>query len=442
MVPVEGSKYTERFYLVMRVEETESGYMEQEETNCYVGSTMREVEVLATTSSNVIAVGRRYGRKWFLKALRPEFRESAVMRRRLLKEFELHSRLRHPNIVQSVGLEEIEGLGLCIVEEWVDGITLHQALRNGKLTNDEKRRIIHRLTDAVSYLHRSGVVHRDIKPSNVMLRATGGEVVLIDFGLADSDDYTESKGPAGTPGFISPEQLESGRTSPADDVYSLGVLIREVAPRYGKLAGRCTGPATCRPKDGGELLKALRRRDRLPKVFLGTIISLALAAASTMAIWRIIGLEQSADDSLHDITILKEENTRNQLLVTTLRDSLKDVRGRLSVTRDELTKVQEYESLRQRMFSEGRYRIDRKLQEYDRNVFSKMTPEDAGVFTEKMIAMLNSLKLEIEDYVSSLTPTDLVKEDLEKIRMELYNHEAVKIAEYQEKWQHIIRPET
>lgn len=239
-----------------RREVGESGYVSREEGECYVGAEMRDVEEIRLTSDNVLARGRRYGRQWFIKSLRKELQGSTTMRRRLIKEFELHSRLRHPNIAQAAGFEEIDGLGPCIVQEWIDGENLHDALRRGNLTDADRRRVVREITRAAAYMHRCGIVHRDIKPSNIMVRNTGHESVLIDFGLADSDDYVEIKAAGGTEGFISPEQRESGGVNPADDVYSLGVVIKEVAPRYRKIANKCTGPVGKRPKDAGELLKA------------------------------------------------------------------------------------------------------------------------------------------------------------------------------------------
>ncbi|MDE6288954.1 MAG: protein kinase, partial [Muribaculaceae bacterium] len=198
-------------------EDRESGYIGLPDENSYVDSEMRDIEVLRVTKTNVIARGRRYGRQWFIKGLREELRDSATMRKQLLKEFEIHSRLRHPAVVQAVGLENIDGLGLCIIQEWVEGVTLREALRNGKINSSEKRRIMRDIVAAVAYLHSRGIVHRDLKPSNVMIRDIGREIVLIDFGLADTADYVEIKAPAGTPGFISPEQLDYGGTSPSDD---------------------------------------------------------------------------------------------------------------------------------------------------------------------------------------------------------------------------------
>lgn len=133
---------------------SESGYIAQEHPECYLGSAVHDVEIIRVTATNVLARGRRYGRQWFLKGLREDYRDSMAMRRRLFKEFELHSRLQHHNIVQAVGLEEIEGLGLCIIQEWLEGITLRDALRSGTLTSADILRVIRELTAAVAYLHR------------------------------------------------------------------------------------------------------------------------------------------------------------------------------------------------------------------------------------------------------------------------------------------------
>lgn len=422
-------------------EPEESGYMESESIECCVGSAMRDVEVIHVTATNVIARGRRYGRQWFLKGLREEFRNSASMLRRLQKEFEIHSRLRHPNIVQAVGLEEVEGLGPCIIQEWVDGKTLHEMLRCGNMTASERRRVLRELTEAVAYLHRSGVVHRDIKPSNIMIRKTGGEAVLIDFGLADTDDYVEIKASAGTPGFISPEQMKGGGASPADDVYSLGMVIKEMGTRYKRIGNKCTGSPAIRPGDAGEVLKAYSRRDRRPKIIIAVILAAIIALVTGAVQLRFKSLEKSADSSKEQLAVLTDKNVGNEKLVTTLRDSLNEMHGKLASTQDELTRIREYEGLRQALFGEGCSRIDSVLGRYDRDVFSKMPEEDIGKYNEVLLGLVVELKATVEGYISSIkNRNDLAPGDADKLKMDLYNYQAVKLFEYQKKWEKKTRP--
>lgn len=431
-----------------QIEEAESGYMGSVEADCYIGSAVRDVEVLRITGSNVTARGRRYGRLWFIKGLREELRESTAMRRRLLKEFDIHSRLHHPSVVRAIGLEEIEGLGLCIVQEWIDGVTLRDALRVGtsspeklhgevrSLSGDERRRIMRELTGAVAYLHSRGVVHRDLKPSNVMIRDIGREVVLIDFGLSDSDDYVEGKQPAGTPGFISPEQEKSGGADPADDVYSLGVMLREICPRYASVARRCTGPLARRPKDAGDLLRALERLDRRPKIAAGMIGLVCALFLTAFAIHRIISLEKTARSSESLVTELTDS------LVTVrerFTDSLLTVRGRLDDAEEKLRRESEYEALRQNSLKQGYRLIDSWLSHYDRNKFAGLPPGDIGKYNEILLALLNDMKTVIDDYCTTLGSTDLSADDIRKLQTDLYSYEAVEISNYQKKW---MREET
>lgn len=412
----------------------QSGFLSQEDTDCYTGAAMRDVEVIATTATNIIAVGRRYGRQWFLKGLTADLRESTSMRRRLIKEFEIHSRLRHANIVQAVGFEEIEGLGPCIVQEWVEGETLHAALRDGSLTAADRRRIMHELTQAAAYLHRCGVVHRDIKPANVMIRKTGGEAVLVDFGLADSDDYIENKGAAGTPGFISPEQMESGGVSPTDDVYSLGVVMRELVPRYRAIADRCTDVAAKRPADASALLRLMLRRDRRPKILLTLLAGIVAVAVAALVTIRILDLQRVSDTSRRHLTMLREKNVENETLVAGLRDSLTEIRDRLASTTQELTQVKEIENIRQDFLNGGYRRIDKLLTEYDRGVFSKMTSDDYPIFSSTEIELMNKLKATVEDYSKSYRDDRLPPDDRDKLIMDLYNYISLNIAKYQDKW--------
>ncbi|MDE7386736.1 MAG: serine/threonine protein kinase [Muribaculaceae bacterium] len=417
---------------------SESRYVIGPETDCYIGSVISDIEIIRLTRTNIIASGRRYGRRWFLKGLREELRDSAVMLRQLQKEFEIHSRLRHPSIAQVIGLENIDGLGLCIVQEWVDGITLHDALHKDDLNPSERRRIIRDLTATVAYLHSQGIVHRDLKPSNVMIRQIGREIVLIDFGLADTADYVEIKGAAGTPGFISPEQMMSGGAEPADDVYSLGVIMAEMTPCYARIARQCMNRADKRPADAGRLLRMLRKRDRRPKILITTLSVIAAALIAGVAVQRTITLEQAARDSDMKLKDLRARNTDNIALITSLKDSLSSVQGHLDNTRGKLAEITEYDNLRRSSLAQGCRMIDTKLTQADRKIFSKLTTIEP--YNHKVLELISEMKTTVDNYCSSLKTSMLSPEDTEKLRLDLYNYQTIKISEYQEKWLKQINP--
>jgi serine/threonine-protein kinase len=109
--------------------------------------------------------------------------------------------------------------------------------RDGKLPEDNARRIFAEIADALDHAHRQGVVHRDIKPDNVLLEDESGRALLTDFGVAKAlgkrDTMTVSGSVVGTPHYMSPEQ-GAGRSDidGRSDIYSLGVMA------YTMLSGR------------------------------------------------------------------------------------------------------------------------------------------------------------------------------------------------------------
>ena len=84
---------------------------------------------------------KRYGRWWMLKGLKEQYRQDAIYQVLLQKEYEITSQLQHPMVVSAFSFEEVEGLGPCIVMEWIDGITLKEWLAQGKLSLKQRRHV-------------------------------------------------------------------------------------------------------------------------------------------------------------------------------------------------------------------------------------------------------------------------------------------------------------
>lgn len=99
-----------------------------------------------------------------------------------------------------------------------------------------------------------------------MVSVADGSVVLIDFGLADTYDYVELKQPGGTPGFISPEQADRNGGDPSDDVYSLGIIMKELDAGFRRLASRCVAPQSRRPRDARMVLRMWQQRMKLHRI--------------------------------------------------------------------------------------------------------------------------------------------------------------------------------
>lgn len=162
----------------------------------------------------------RYGKRYVLKCLKTDFRYTPVYRQALMKEFEIGLQIDHPNICRTISMEPVGDLGECIVMEYVDGETLETAVKGGKITEEVVHKIAAQLLDAMEYMHAKQIVHRDIKPSNIMLTHRGSDAKLIDFGLSDSETFCVLKIPAGTRGYIAPEQLQPNAiSSPSADLF-------------------------------------------------------------------------------------------------------------------------------------------------------------------------------------------------------------------------------
>jgi len=118
-----------------------------------------------------------------------------------------------------------------LVTGYVDGPSLADAVAaNGPMTAAEVEALARGLAEGLAAIHAAGVVHRDLKPSNVLLASDGPRI--IDFGISRAAEATSMTGTGmivGSPGFMSPEQADSGEVSPASDVFSLGAVLAYAA---------------------------------------------------------------------------------------------------------------------------------------------------------------------------------------------------------------------
>ena len=264
-----------------------------------------DIEVISTSETNIVAKAKRYGRWWLLKGITRQDDEAAILR--LRKEFEMTVKLQHPNVIAVSGLEDVAKIGPCIVMEYVEGTTLKEWLTD-KHSRAERRNVAHRIAQAVAYIHSMGVIHRDLKPSNIIISNNGDNVKIIDFGLADTDDYSLLKQPAGTISYMAPEQLSANTPDVRNDIYSIGMIFREMDLGYGAIIHKCTCDITNRYPTATALIADIQRRERLPLIILSAIAACTIVISAALAIFSYSNLRgiknaeklQATVDALND----------------------------------------------------------------------------------------------------------------------------------------------
>lgn len=156
--------------------------------------------------------------------------ELRAARKMFFNEAQMVGRLQHPNILPIFDAGEEDGRYYVVMEHVHGARTLSAYCRpDNLLPTDEVVRIVFSAVRAMHYAHARGIVHRDIKPSNIML-TMDNEVRIIDFGIALWNDTEVSviRGVAGSPSYMSPEQVKAEEISAASDLYALGVVMYEL----------------------------------------------------------------------------------------------------------------------------------------------------------------------------------------------------------------------
>lgn len=179
------------------------------------------------------AYDTRLGRHVALKLIHAALTSNADAVRRFEQEARAASSLNHPNIITIYEVGEISGRRF-LAMELVEGQSL-AGLIGRPIDLEELAHVGAQLARALSVAHASGIVHRDVKPENIMVRADG-YVKLLDFGLARLMPQPSATGATsqvrtilGTPRYMSPEQGRGEAVTSATDVFSLGVVLHELA---------------------------------------------------------------------------------------------------------------------------------------------------------------------------------------------------------------------
>ena len=217
-----------------------------------IGTTLSHYKITATLGIGGMgevyhAEDTKLGRRVALKVLPSEMAANPERLERFQREAKVVASLNHPNIVTIYSVEEADGLQF-LTMELVEGNDLERLLPEVGFPLTQIFDIAVPLTDALATAHERGIVHRDLKPANVMLTKEG-RVKILDFGLAklglesslplgDQDETALAPGSStltgdgtilGTAPYMPPEQLEGLPVDHRADIFSVGVLLYELA---------------------------------------------------------------------------------------------------------------------------------------------------------------------------------------------------------------------
>ncbi|HMG57863.1 MAG TPA: serine/threonine-protein kinase [Kofleriaceae bacterium] len=206
-----------------------------------IAETYRLTGVLGSGGAGTVFAAEhlRLPRRLAIKVLRPD-RGDRDARVRFQREAEIIASLSHPHLVEVFDYDVDDAGAPFMVMERLEGETLRDRLRRGRLPVAEAVELVRQVASAVSAAHARGVVHRDLKPSNLfLLGAPGGapggaiDVRVLDFGiskvLGDPGDDTTSGLVLGSPGYAAPEQSrgDAAALGPATDVFALAAITYE-----------------------------------------------------------------------------------------------------------------------------------------------------------------------------------------------------------------------
>ena len=176
-----------------------------------------------------VYTAKKFGKWVMLKTLKPDLRDKPEMQEMLEKEFDVRYNLAHPNIIMINDLEDVPGVGRCIITDDVYGDSLAKLMREGKVTEAHIAKLRQQLVDAMEDIQDNHLAHHPLRPENIIFTENIGNLKLIDVGFEQRSSLT----PRDT----------------AEDIYNYGMVVKQALDRSGiedatlrRVAERCIDP--------------------------------------------------------------------------------------------------------------------------------------------------------------------------------------------------------
>ena len=185
------------------------------------------------------------GKKVIVKALKKECANDPACKASLKQEFETTSILDNKYIRKALDFVEIEGMGDCIIFEYIEGKSLAEHVRVGTLSEKQVKSVLTEVCDGLYYLHRNGIVHCNLNPDNIMVAANDCRAKLIDLGVPETKQEADRELLIKEMEFVAPEIIKGEDVDSRADIYSIGKIMefigeRNISKQFGAVATHCT----------------------------------------------------------------------------------------------------------------------------------------------------------------------------------------------------------
>jgi len=240
-----------------------------------------------------IFTANNHGKKVIVKALKAECADDAACKASLRQEYETTSMLDNKYIRKAIDFTNIEGLGDCIVFEYVDGKSLAEHVRVGTLSEKQVKSILTEVCDGLNFLHRNGLVHCNLNPENVMVSANDGHVKLIDIGVPETKQDADRELLIKEMEFVAPEIIKGEDFDSRADIYSIGKIMefigeRNISKQFHAAATHCTQFSKEQRFDTiSDVRSAISKGHSFVKIIILVVVAAIVAALAIIYVPKI-----------------------------------------------------------------------------------------------------------------------------------------------------------
>ena len=240
-----------------------------------------------------IFTANNHGKKVIVKALKAECADDAACKASLRQEYETTSMLDNKYIRKALDFTNIEGLGDCIIFEYVDGKSLAEHVRVGTLSEKQVKSILTEVCDGLNFLHRNGLVHCNLNPENVMVSANDGHVKLIDIGVPETKQDADRELLIKEMEFVAPEIIKGEDFDSRADIYSIGRIMefigeRNISKQFHAAATHCTQFSKEQRFDTiSDVRSAISKGHSFVKIIILVVVAAIVAALAIIYVPKI-----------------------------------------------------------------------------------------------------------------------------------------------------------